>query len=127
MSETGGEFGVALGIATLGSLATAASRDRIADAIPPDVPAGAARIAREGIAAAISTADRLPDCPAAELLVVAREAFTAGLNAAAGVGAVLFLSLAVLATILLGHVRPYEEEADETEAAPVAVESSLQP
>ena len=49
MSETGGEFGVALGIATLGSIATAVYRNRIADVIPPDVPAGAARAAHEGI------------------------------------------------------------------------------
>jgi DHA2 family multidrug resistance protein-like MFS transporter len=34
MSETGGEFGVALGIATLGSIATAVYRDRIADVVP---------------------------------------------------------------------------------------------
>jgi MFS transporter, DHA2 family, multidrug resistance protein len=126
MSETGGEFGVALGIATLGSIATAVYRDRLADAIPPDVPAGAARAAHEGIAAAVSVAGRLPAGPAAELLGAAREAFTAGLNAAAGVGAVLFLSLAILAAILLRHVRPYEEgeETDETEMAPVAVETS---
>jgi MFS transporter, DHA2 family, multidrug resistance protein len=126
MSETGGEFGVALGIATLGSIATAVYRDRLADAIPPDVPAGAARAAHEGIAAAVSVAGRLPAGPAAELLGAAREAFTAGLNAAAGVGAVLFLSLAILAAILLRHVRPYEEdeETDETEMAPVAVEPS---
>jgi MFS transporter, DHA2 family, multidrug resistance protein len=126
MSETGGEFGVALGIATLGSIATAVYRDRLAVAIPPDVPAGAARAAHEGIAAAVSVAGQLPARPAAELLGVAREAFTAGLNAAAGVGAVLLLSLAILAAILLRQVRPYEEdeETDETEMAPVAVESS---
>ena len=109
ISETGGEFGIALGIATLGSLATAVYRDRIA--------------------AAVLAADQLPTGSAAKLLGAARETLTAGLNAAAGVGALLFLSLAVLAAILLGHVQPYEEdkEADETEAAPVAVETSPQP
>ena len=40
ISETGGELGVALGIAILGSVATAVYRDRIADAIV--VPAGVA-------------------------------------------------------------------------------------
>jgi DHA2 family multidrug resistance protein-like MFS transporter len=126
ISETGGEFGVALGVATLGSIATAVYRVRVADAIPSDVPAVAARAAHEGIAAAVSAAGRLPAGPAADLLDAAREAFTAGLNAAAGVGAVLFLSLAVLAAILLRHVPSYDadEEADKTEATPVAVESS---
>lgn len=124
ISETGGEFGVALGIATLGSIATAVYRGRIADAVPPEAPA--ARAAHEGVAAAANAASGLPAGPAADLLHAAGESFTAGLNTAAGTGAALFLSLAVLAAALLGHVRPHvaDEEADETESAPPATELS---
>ena len=101
----------------------------MAESIPSGVPADTAETAREGIAAAVLAAGRLPAGPAAELLSAAREAFTAGLNVSAGVGATLFLALAILATRLLSHVRPYEEDAevDEPVAAPVAVEASPQP
>jgi MFS transporter, DHA2 family, multidrug resistance protein len=129
ISETGGEFGVALGIATLGSLATAVYRDQIADTIPPSIPTAAAATARNSITAAVNAANGLPAGPAAQLLDAARESFTVGLNAAAGVGAFLFVALAVLATVLLRHVEPFEKtaEVDEAEATPVAAEASPQP
>lgn len=65
----------------------------------------------------MNAASGLPSGPSAQLLDAARRSFTAGLNAAADVGAVLFLALAVLAAILLGHVRPSGEEQPNTEPA----------
>ena len=35
ISETGGEFGIALGIATLGSLGTIIYRNQLVDTVPP--------------------------------------------------------------------------------------------
>jgi MFS transporter, DHA2 family, multidrug resistance protein len=77
----------------------------------------------------VNAANGLPAGPAAQLLDAARESFTVGLNAAAGVGAFLFVALAVLATVLLRHVEPFEKtaEVDEAEATPVAAEASPQP
>ena len=109
ISETGGELGIALGVAVFGSVGTAVYRDRMADAVPSGVPAGAAETARDSLAGAVSAADRLPVQLGAELLDPAREAFTARLNAAAGAGAVLFVALAVLAAALLRHPRSGSE------------------
>ncbi|GAA2083853.1 MFS transporter [Actinomadura alba] len=106
ISETGNHFGIALGIAVLGSVGTAVYRDQITESIPANVPPEAAVAARESITAATSAAERLPAGPAGELLGGAREAFTAGLNTAAGVGTVLLIVLAALAASALRHVRP---------------------
>ncbi|WP_049576730.1 MFS transporter, partial [Nonomuraea sp. SBT364] len=91
LSETGGEFGVAVGVAALGSLGTAVYRGELPDALPVEA-------ARESISAAVAVAGHLPD-----LLDQARAAFTAGLHVVAAVSMVTFLALAVLAAPLLRH------------------------
>ena len=111
MSETSGEFGIALGIATLGTLGTVVYRSELHDSIPAGVPAQAAHAARESIASAVATAGHLP-----ALLDAARAAFTSGLNAVAGVGAAVFAVLAVLTLIVLrgrGEAAPAESAAIE--------------
>jgi DHA2 family multidrug resistance protein-like MFS transporter len=115
MSQTCGDFGIALGVATLGSLATAVYRHRLADTLPSGVPPGAARAARESIAGSAAAAAHLPGRLGPQLLGAARTAFTSGLTTAAAVGGCLFIGLAVLATTILRPVRP---EADETAAQP---------
>jgi MFS transporter, DHA2 family, multidrug resistance protein len=100
--ETSGEFGIALGVAALGSLATVAYRAHLA--VPPGTPAAAARAARQGITAAAGTAQHLPGPLGADLLGAARTAFTAGLTTVAAVGAAVFLALAVLAAVAFRHV-----------------------
>ncbi|RFU39175.1 MFS transporter, partial [Actinomadura logoneensis] len=52
--QTGSEFGVAFGIAALGSVATAVYRDKIDGGLPAGVPAGAARAARESVEGAVA-------------------------------------------------------------------------
>ena len=104
MLETSGEFGIAVGVAALGSLATFVYRSQLADAIPADVPAASARAARESINEAAAAAAHLPGSAGAGLLDAARSAFTAGLNTVAGVGAALFAALAVLAIVTLRNV-----------------------
>ncbi len=104
-SETSNELGIALGVATLGSLVTAVYRHRIAGHVSDSVPASAADSARESLVEAVSVAQSLPDPLRAALLDPAREAFTLGLNTAAGVGAVACLCASVLAAVALRHVR----------------------
>ena len=120
ISETSGEFGVALGVATLGSLATIVYRAHLI--VPAGTPAAAGHAAREGITAATGAAGHLPGALGADLLDGARAAFTAGLTTVAGVGAAVFVGLAVLAAIAFRHV-PATGAASETriaDEAPVA-------
>ncbi|MFC7549289.1 MFS transporter [Plantactinospora sp. GCM10030261] len=94
VSETSGEFGVAVGIASLGSLSTLVYRSVIE--LPAGTPAQAAEAARSSLTAAIVHAGHLPG-----VLPAAREAFTSGLNVVGVVGAVVFLGLALVAVITL--------------------------
>ncbi|MGN9914504.1 MFS transporter [Phytohabitans sp. LJ34] len=100
LMETGGEFGIAMGIATLGTLGTAVYRDRFH--APAAVPAEAVDTARESVAAAAGVAAGLPPVPAAELLHAAQVAFTSGVNVVGAAGAVVFLVLAAITLRLRG-------------------------
>ena len=98
VSETAYELGMALGIATLGSILTAVYRTV---SVPPSLPAEIAAQARDSLPSAIHAAQSLPAEQAERLLDPAREAFTHGLAVASGVGAALLLSAAVAVWWLL--------------------------
>lgn len=106
ISETSGEFGIALGIATLGSLGTIIYRNQMTDTIPAGVPTGSAETARESITGGVSVAGQLPAPLSAELLDGAREAFTIGMTTVAGVGAAAAAVCVLLAVVLLRNMRP---------------------
>jgi DHA2 family multidrug resistance protein-like MFS transporter len=89
LSETGGEFGVAVGVAAMGSLGTAVYRGELPERLPVEA-------ARESITAAVTVARDLPD-----VLDLARAAFTTGLNTVAAVGAIIFLGLAAVTIAVL--------------------------
>jgi DHA2 family multidrug resistance protein-like MFS transporter len=97
ISETGGELGNALGIAVLGSIGVAVYRNAMADG----VAAGADDVARETLSGAVSAAQQLPAGPAAELLANARDAFAAGLQLSAVLGAGATVLAAVAAAMIL--------------------------
>jgi DHA2 family multidrug resistance protein-like MFS transporter len=101
LSETGTELGGALGIALLGSIATAVYRSRIGDAVAPS--------ARSTLAGAVNAAHRLPPHVAAPLLSTTRAAFMQGLHTAAIVGAVLALALAIVSAVVLRPAQPTTE------------------
>ncbi|MGH3090954.1 MAG: MFS transporter [Gaiellaceae bacterium] len=105
ISETSSELGGAFGIAILGSIGMALYRGQVADAIPPGVPPEAAEAARDTLGGAVVAGEGLPEPLAAELLDAARDAFVQGLQLAAFTSAVLAVAMAVLAAILLRHVR----------------------
>ncbi|MEY9211876.1 MFS transporter [Thermobifida halotolerans] len=106
LTETGGQFGVALGIAVLGSVSTALYRAQMAVSLPADLPAEAAEAAREGIPGAVAAAQQLPSELGEALLAAAREAFTGGLHTIVLFGSLLFVALAVLAVTTLRTVPP---------------------
>ncbi len=115
MSETSGEFGVALGVAALGSLATFAYRAHLA--IPSGTPAAVDDAVRHGITEATGAATGLPGPLGAEVLDAARAAFTAGLTTVAAVGAAAFVGIAVVVAIAFRHIPPMSAAAEPTDDA----------
>ncbi|WP_433438525.1 MFS transporter [Nonomuraea sp. CA-141351] len=94
LSETSGEFGVAVGVAALGSLGTAIYRGQLPQHLPVEA-------ARESITAAVTAAKDLPD-----LLDLVRAAFTTGLNTVAAISAITFLGLAAVTLVALRRHNP---------------------
>jgi MFS transporter, DHA2 family, multidrug resistance protein len=117
LAETGNYLGSMLGMAVLGTIGAAVYRGRIADALPAGMSADAARGAHETVAEAVTAAGQLPAGQAHQLLTSAGNSFTAGLNAAGVIGAVVFLGLALLTAIML---RPKASGAEEGTPASVA-------
>lgn len=119
MSETVQELGLALGVAILGSLATAVYRNRIDDEIPAGTPSKVADVAGDSLVGAASSAHQMP----AGWLDKAQEAATSGLNIAMLVAAVCTLVLSVLSAVVLRHVgiiggdEPENDEAVPAEPA----------
>ena len=109
INETGGEFGVALGIAAIGSLGTVIYRLNMNDAIPAGVSGSVADTARESIVGATSVAGDLPAPLASELLEAAHEAFATALDTVAVLSAVILVGLAILAALTLRRLRPSGE------------------
>jgi MFS transporter, DHA2 family, multidrug resistance protein len=97
LQETSGEFGIALGVASMGSLATLVYRLQLAGNLPAGLPAQIADSAREGIVGAVVAASQLPAQLAQPLLEVARTAYTGGVHVVAVLGAIVFLGVASLA------------------------------
>jgi DHA2 family multidrug resistance protein-like MFS transporter len=103
LSEAAGDFGIAFGVAILGSLSTAIYTRRLA-VLPPLVPRHIARLARASLAGAGEAARHLPGPLGAEVLTRAHGAFTAGLRAAAIASAVVSVGLAIIAATVLSTV-----------------------
>jgi MFS transporter, DHA2 family, multidrug resistance protein len=107
VSETTSELGLALGVAVLGSLATAVHRHAFTDTIPSTAPAEALAVAREGLAGAVAVGAPHPGTAASvELLAAIRDAATSGLSATAASAAVVLAGLAITAATRL---RPFHD------------------
>jgi DHA2 family multidrug resistance protein-like MFS transporter len=83
LTQTGNEFGYALGIAVLGSVVTATYRSKVGG---------------DSLASVVAQANHLP----AEVVDAARGAFTSGLHVASAIAAVV---LTVVATLLVTTLR----------------------
>ena len=94
LSETCSEFGGALGIALLGSLATFLYRHTLFAALPAGIPAPASGMALRGIGAARAAAETFNGGGA--LLEAAKHAYTS----AAGIALVVSAAVAVLTAVL---------------------------
>lgn len=104
MSETVQDLGISLGIAVLGSLATAIYRHTMLDRIPEGLDGETHRAVGDSLWAAMSVASELPP----GLVETAQAAFTAGFRNAAMLSAAGVAILAVLAAVSLRHVGAIE-------------------
>ncbi|PKM29649.1 MAG: MFS transporter [Gammaproteobacteria bacterium HGW-Gammaproteobacteria-12] len=100
MSEMVQELGVALGVATLGSLAATVYRLRILEHIPAALPQELARAVGDSLWASSAVAQHLP----AGLLEQARAAFIQGLSLSTSLSALGIAILAILAALALRHI-----------------------
>lgn len=105
ISETAVELGGALGISVLGSIGVALYRRELAADLPAAVPADAALVARDTLGGAVAVAGQLPGGLGTAVLDIARDAFVQGMQVAATISAIIALTVAVLAVVLLREVR----------------------
>lgn len=105
MSETVQDLGVALGIAVLGSIATAVYRRAMTDRIPDELTGAAEDAVSDSLWAASAAAAKLPS----GLMEEAQTAFTQGFAAAALFSAVSVAVLAILAAVALRDVRSLDD------------------
>jgi DHA2 family multidrug resistance protein-like MFS transporter len=112
VSETGGEFGVAFGLAAFGTIG-ATLYTRLIE-IPAGVPPAAAESAQHSLAEATAAAGSVPPSTAESLLASAREAFTSGMNGVAVAGAVLVAGLIVVSLYGLRDSGPIGSEDTST-------------
>ncbi|MBX3587042.1 MAG: MFS transporter [Ramlibacter sp.] len=101
LSETSSEFGGALGIAVLGSVAAAIYRNAMADALPPGLSAMAIEAARSTVGGALALAAQWPEPAGPALQGAARLAFVQGLRACAALSALIMVAAAFLAAATL--------------------------
>jgi DHA2 family multidrug resistance protein-like MFS transporter len=99
MSEASGEFGVAVGVASLGSLGTVVYRGGVEDGLA-GLPAQAADAARDSLAGALAAAQALPGPVGSAVAEVARASFTDAVHVVGVVGAAAFLVVAVVAAVV---------------------------
>lgn len=104
LNETGSEFGGAMGIAALGSVATAIYQRTFSDTVNNSVPDQARDAAAENFGNATAVAESLPTPLGEALHSQAQSAFVDGLTATTATSAGLLLIMAVIAIMTLRNV-----------------------
>jgi DHA2 family multidrug resistance protein-like MFS transporter len=113
LSEVASEFGGAMGIALLGSLATLLYRSALGATMPKGLPASVVETAMRGIGDAASLRGKFPG--AAELLSAVRSAYTGATQMTFFAAAGLMLLAAVGAIVMLGKGGQTEQSRTEPE------------
>ncbi|MGJ0453862.1 MAG: MFS transporter [Methylocystis sp.] len=117
LSETAIELGGALGIAALGSLGTLIYRAKMAHVVA-GLPADVARAAGATLGGAADAVKFLPPEQAERTLSAARDAFCAGFQATALLGALGLVGAAFATKIALKQARPPEGAGEKPSSAP---------
>ena len=105
ISETSFELGGAIGIAVLGSVVTAAYRERVIPALPAELPAELALAASGTLAAALEVAGELPGNAGATLAAASKAAFTHAMELSSILCAAIAVGTALLAWATLHRRR----------------------
>ncbi len=114
ISETGLEFGGALGIAVLGSLGMAVYRSQVTAAMPAGLSPEMVVSAQETLGGAVVAAGQLSEPASSALLQAGQVAFVHGLQLIATFGAVGLALLALVTVLMLRHIEPHtSSEAEE--------------
>jgi len=103
LSETAVEFGGALGIALLGSLATALYRSGLSGAMPSGMPTSVRETALRGIGAAFSLPQDLEG--GAALRSAVQAAYTSAVDITFFIGAAMLLMAAAAAVVTLRNLK----------------------
>lgn len=103
LSETSGELGMALGVAIIGSIATALYRFHID--LPGTVPEELAQLAQDTIAGAVGTMDLLPSGVAASLLAQAQASFMTAFQTVGGISLAILVGLIFVTLTLFRQVK----------------------
>lgn len=111
--EVGGELGTATGIAAGGAVSLVAYQAFLSRNMPADIPEETSREAQAGVHAGVDAANNSPEYGEA-LLQTVQEAFAAGLQTYAVVGAVLTgLSVILVGAVLLRRKQTEEIDRDQ--------------
>lgn len=133
VNETGAEFGIAMGVATMGVIGTAVYRANFDGEVGPGLPGEVVEAAKESIAGALVAAQNLTGPLQGQLLNGAREAFSYSLNATALASGFVALALSAVAVAFLRGTPPSaeveaamaeqaeQEKADDDAAAEVSL------
>nr|WP_277988964.1 MFS transporter [Ktedonosporobacter rubrisoli] len=100
LSQTGNEFGFALGVAVVGSIGAFVYRLQTAT-LPRELSADSAHAVRETLATALTTAERLPGKLGSDVLFIARNAFVQEYHTLALVSAGVLAIIVVLIVVRL--------------------------
>lgn len=106
MSETSAEFGYAMGLALLGSLAAVVYRASVV--LPPGTPDAVGTRARESLAGAVEAA---ADGADAGVMLAAREAFVSAVHVVGWVTALTALLIGALALVFFRRLPPVGQDA----------------
>ncbi|MEV6769512.1 MFS transporter [Nocardia sp. NPDC051030] len=104
LSETGAEFGGALGISILGSISIAIYRTQLGSSMPYGLRDPDARSARDTLGAAMEVANSLPGKLGDAVADAAKHAFLAGMHLTSAIAAGAALVIALIAMARLRHI-----------------------
>jgi DHA2 family multidrug resistance protein-like MFS transporter len=112
LSESTTELGGALGIAVLGTIASAVYQGHLSAHAVGALPAAARQTARGSLGGAVSAAHQLGVHEAHQLVTDAQQAFASGVRIAAVASTVIVVALSVLTFLSLRRVRDVVDSED---------------
>jgi DHA2 family multidrug resistance protein-like MFS transporter len=109
ISQTGNEFGFALGVAVVGSIGALVYRLQTA-VLPRELSTDAAHAVRESLATAVAIAGNIPGKPGHDLLFIARNAFVQEYHTVALLSAGVLAIVAIVIVVMLKDMPAMAEE-----------------